>query len=91
MQVGIRLCADSSAAIGSWRQAGIGRERHLTTGELWVQERVRTGDVGLYKVPGAVNAADVLTKHLARDTCDRHLACLGLHRQAGRASSAPCA
>ena len=89
MELKIQMYADSSAAIGICRRAGIGRVRHLATGQLWVQERVRTGDVQLYKVPGAANPADVLTKHLARDACDGHLARVGLRRSAGRASTAP--
>eukprot|EP00969_Alexandrium_andersonii_P191800 8470907-Alexandrium_andersonii.AAC.1 len=36
---GLRVYADSSAAIGICRRAGIGRARHLAVGQLWVQER----------------------------------------------------
>eukprot|EP00969_Alexandrium_andersonii_P187300 8275642-Alexandrium_andersonii.AAC.1 len=40
----LRVCADSSAAIGICRRSGIGRVRHLAAGQLWAQERVRSGD-----------------------------------------------
>eukprot|EP00969_Alexandrium_andersonii_P060648 2670839-Alexandrium_andersonii.AAC.1 len=55
---GLRAYADSSAAIGICRRAGIGRARRLAVGQLWVQERVRSGDFELIKWPGADNPAD---------------------------------
>merc|ERR1712122_242366 len=45
LTVGIQVHADSAAAIGICRRSGIGRVRHLATGQLWVQERVLSGDV----------------------------------------------
>eukprot|EP00969_Alexandrium_andersonii_P015993 699866-Alexandrium_andersonii.AAC.1 len=41
--VALEVCADSSAAIGICRRAGIGRARHLGVGQLRVQERVCSG------------------------------------------------
>eukprot|EP00969_Alexandrium_andersonii_P108346 4779733-Alexandrium_andersonii.AAC.1 len=32
---GLRVCADSSAAIGIRRRSGIGRVRRLAVGQLW--------------------------------------------------------
>eukprot|EP00969_Alexandrium_andersonii_P262018 11583804-Alexandrium_andersonii.AAC.1 len=43
----LRVCADSSAAIGICRRPGIGRARHLAVGQLWVQGRARFGDFEL--------------------------------------------
>eukprot|EP00969_Alexandrium_andersonii_P258548 11431263-Alexandrium_andersonii.AAC.1 len=59
---GLRVYADSSAAIGVCSRAGVWRARHLAAGQRWVQERVRSGDFGLAKWPGVDNPADVLTK-----------------------------
>ena len=87
--VGIRVYADSAAAIGICRRCGIGRVRHLATGQLWVQEKIRSGDVELCKVPGGVNIADLLTKYIARELADRHLAGACLLRGGSRAASAP--
>eukprot|EP00969_Alexandrium_andersonii_P356454 15446582-Alexandrium_andersonii.AAC.1 len=53
---GLRVYADSSAAIGICRRTGIGRER------------VRAGDVELIKWPGTDNPADMLTKAVNGDT-----------------------
>ena len=85
----VKIYADSSAAIGICRRTGIGRVRHLATGQLWVQERLRAGDFKLFKVPGELNLADLLTKHVNRDLADQHLWRMGLERRAGRAASAP--
>ena len=87
----ISLCTDSSAAVGICRRAGIGRVRHLAVGQLWVQELVRDGAVGLFKVRGEFNPADLLTKPLCRTMLDAHLGHLQVRRETGRAGSAPAA
>ena len=89
MDMAVRMHADSRAAIGICRRSGIGRVRHPTVGQLWVQEGLRRDDFSLYKVRGDQNPADVLTKHVPRDVLDRHLRTLGLARAGGRAASAP--
>ena len=87
--VDVRIFADSSAAIGICRRSGIGKVRHLATAQLWVQERIREGDIRLFKIPGTENPADLLTKNVPRDTADKHLHAMGIERRAGRAVSAP--
>ena len=83
------VLADSSAAIGICRRAGIGRVRHLAVGQLWVQERVRTGDFELRKHPGSLNPADILTKPVNAELVNRHVAAAGLHWEEGRPATAP--
>merc|ERR1712122_7442 len=73
LTVSIQVYADSAAAIGICRRSGIGRVRHLATAQLWVQERIRVGEVALFKVPGGANSADMLTKHVARPLGDWHI------------------
>ena len=85
----LEVCVDSSAAIGICRRTGIGRIRHLATGQLWVQERVRQGDFILSKVIGVNNPADILTKAVAEELLVRHGGYLGLAWESGRAKSAP--
>ena len=89
LSLSFELHADSSAAIGICRRSGIGRVRHLAVGQLWVQEKLREGAFKLFKVAGSENVADVLTKNLARDLLDKHLAAMGVMRAEGRAASAP--
>ena len=91
LDVKIALCTDSSAAIGICRRTGIGRVRHLAVGQLWVQDLIRDKSVSLYKVRGEVNPADLMTKSLARAVLDGHMSRLHVHREYGRAESAPAA
>ena len=65
------------------------KTRHLDTSLLWIQERVRSGDVLLEKVPGSENPGDALTKHLLGPLLRSHLQRMGLVAEAGRAQSAP--
>ena len=55
---------DASAAIGIVRRAGLGKLRHLNVRYLWLQDHFRSGQMELYKVAGAADAADLVTKHL---------------------------
>ena len=89
LELRIELYADSAAAIGICRRTGVGRVRHLAVGQLWVQERLRTGEFTLFKVLGAKNAADLMTKHLTGPSIETHISALGLQPETGRASSAP--
>ena len=80
--------AGSSAAVGVCRRTGIGRVRHLAVAQLWVQERVRSGDFVLTKWPGERNPADVLTKAVNGEIIDRHMLFVNLHWEDGRAECA---
>ena len=84
-----KIHVDSSAAIGICKRPGIGRVRHLATGQLWVQEMLRNDDFSLYKVLGTKSPVDILTKHVPRDTLDTHPEFADLHRELGRAATAP--
>ena len=89
LELPLEVCADSSAAIGICRRTGIGKIRHLATGQLWVQERVRQGDFIISKIVGTSNPADILTKAVAEELLMRHGDYLGLVWESGRAQSAP--
>ena len=75
--------------MGICKRTGIGKVRHLATGQLWVQDRIRTKDFELYKVAGDDNPADMLTKDLAREFLDKHMNFAGMERKTGRADTAP--
>ncbi len=57
---------DSLAARSISSRRGAGRVRHVEVRELWVQERVRRGELSINKVRGEDNVADGLTKHVER-------------------------
>ena len=54
-----------------------------------MQERLRTGDLRLFKVLGTQNPADMLTKAVARDDLNRYLDLVGVVLGRARAATAP--
>ena len=85
----LRVETDATAAIGVCRRRGLGRIRHLATADLWIQDRLRSGDFSLVKIPGEHNTSDILTKHVNRQILEKHLHTLGLYLESGRSSLAP--
>ena len=83
------LHTDANAAIGIAAREGLGKVRHLNVQYLWIQDRVRGGDIKLSKVPGPENPADLLTKHLAAADVLRHLETLCCTLHSSRADIAP--
>ena len=81
---------DSSASIGMCSRQGIGKVRHMDTQVMWIQQRVRNGDLGLRKVGGEWNPADILTKaDIPRERMEKLLNSMSCSFEEGRASSAP--
>lgn len=87
--VKIRLRSDATAAIGMVAREGLGKVRHLATADLWIQQRVRRGDLIVSKWPGKENPADLGTKPLDAETIRQHLSRLGFEPASGRATVAP--
>ena len=91
--LGLELAAtvhsDASAALAIAQRQGLGKLRHLKVQYLWVQERVRRGDLGVKKVHGKVNPADLLTKHLNVVDMTKHVEFLGFETSASRSEFAP--
>ena len=87
----INVHSDATAAIGIAKRRGLGKVRHLHTTDLWIQERVRNGDINLLKVLGTENPADALTKYLDPASMTRALDKMGVHFMDGRAAIAPAA
>ena len=61
--------------------------RHLDVEDLWVQEKVRNGEVDICKVLGADNPADIFTKYVDHPILSRALLKMGLRAETGRAKS----
>ena len=85
----VHVKTDSSAAVGICNRTGIGKVRHLATGQLWVQEKIRNGHIRLFKHPGADNPGDICTKHVPSELLRRHFPSIGTHAESGRAPGAP--
>ena len=85
----LEVLTDATAAIGICRRRGLGKIRHLHTADIWIQDQLRKGDFKLTKVLGADNPADMLMKHILKDTMLKHMSRMGLRSEEGRAQSAP--
>eukprot|EP00972_Heterocapsa_arctica_P026972 3967570-Heterocapsa_arctica.AAC.1 len=68
--------SDSSARAFSSRR-GLGRQRHVQTGYLWIQDRIAKQDLSIVKVPADENVSDVLTKATSGPHFNRHFNVLG--------------
>ena len=55
---------------------------------LWIQEKEARGEVELRKIKGAVNPADLMTKHVPAARMHDLMRRLGQHPLAGRARAA---
>ena len=56
----LRLWTDSSAAVGICSIQGLGKLRHLECMILWIQQRIRHGELLVIKIAGEFNPADLL-------------------------------
>ena len=89
MKWSLHLRTDATAAIGICRRKGLGKIRHLAVADLWVQDKLKTGDFQLSKIPGLENPGDLFTKYLDARSADAHVGRLNLVTEEGRAKSAP--
>ena len=76
--------SDACAAIGIVRRQGLGRVRHLSVADLWVQQRSKSGEVQFKKLPGSENTSDVLTKAVENEVLMKHMAEMGFKVVKGR-------
>ena len=89
VKVDVEVRADATAAIGMASRRGTGKVRHLDVSHLWIQERIRNGEVTLSKVPGKENPADAMTKYVDRASLEKHMKFITVFPEKGRAASAP--
>ena len=74
----VRLHSDASAAIGITQRLGLGRIRHLSVADLWVQQKVRRKELRMLKLPGETNPADLMTKGVHRPRAEKLLKLMGM-------------
>ncbi len=91
-QVGLPVRAviqsDSSAARGMASRIGCGKIRHLQIRDLWIQERVRSGDLLLEKALTADNTSDLGTKHIDAKRIEKLVGLAGMRFRVGEAVQA---
>ena len=88
IEISITVLSDSSAARGAASRRGLGKLRHVQTRFLWLQERVACEDLKLEAVNARKNLADLLTKPMTREVCERHMSTLNQVFETGTARGA---
>ena len=51
----------------------MGKVRHVEVNQLWVQDKVASGEIEVRKVEGKTNIADPLTKHVDAEDIRVHM------------------
>jgi hypothetical protein len=67
----------------------LGPVRHIEVGQLWIQDKVNSGDIGIEKIGGKTNLADTLTKHSDSGSLETHISGTCLQFRTGRHHEAP--
>ena len=80
----IRVHTDASAAKAIASRKGLGKVRHIEVNQLWIQDKVGSGDIEIHKIAGTVNPADALTKYVDADIIRRHMHTTNQYVIAGR-------
>jgi hypothetical protein len=80
----LNVKTDSSAAKGFAGRRGLGKQRHVSTRYLWLQDRVCKGELRIVKVRTEDQLADPLTKALAGTKAEDVWKRLGLEFREGR-------
>ena len=89
LTIGAKIHCDANATLGIVNRQGLGKLRHLNVQYLWIQERVRNGDLSVTKVYGKENPADLMTKHLPALEMAKHSERINLETGTNRAETAP--
>ena len=69
--------SDSNAARAFASRKGLGKQRHVQTRFLWLQDQVAMRSLHLERISGQRNVADILTKKTTTEALRRHLTTLG--------------
>ena len=86
----LRLWTDSSAAVGICSRQGLGKLRHLECTSLWIQQRIRHGELEVRKIAGDFNPTDLYTKYLeSKAKIEQLVSLFAAEFRGGRAEAAP--
>ena len=64
---------DASAAVGISMRRGLGKVRHIDVSQLWIREKVASGEIRIIKVRSQENISDALTKHVSSKDLGWHV------------------
>jgi hypothetical protein len=78
LNMSLELYSDSSSARAFTSRRGLGKQRHVETRFLWLQDRVARKHLTVHKVGTHANIADILTKCVNGPLLARHVREIGL-------------
>ena len=78
VEVGVGPRADVAAAEGIASRRGLGKVRHMRVQQLWLQEKVASGEIDIRKIEGKTNMADAFTKALDPKELEEHMERVGM-------------
>ena len=84
-EVGGEIFVDSSAALSVVGRKGNGKLRHVSVGQLWVQQMSEDEVLAYRKVHGKENPADICTKYVSQQVIDAALEKVEMSIRLGRA------
>ena len=73
----LEIASDSTSALAFAQRRGLGRQKHVMTRYLWLQDAIHKRRVKVRKVATKLNIADPLTKAVSGQTMERHLRAMG--------------
>ena len=77
LRLDLMIEGDSASAKSFAHRQGLGKQRHVQTRYLWVQERIARKEFPKIKGDTDSNVSDILTKSIATKTLLRHMEQLG--------------
>ena len=89
VDLSITIHTDASAAKGIASRRGLGKVRHIEVNQLWVQEKVSTGEITIRKIGTKDNLVDALTKYVEAEVLNRHMQGTNPGIRSGRHSIMP--
>ena len=80
---------DSSVVLGISKRRGLGKVRHIELNQLWIHDKVISGETEVRKVRGEDNRADALTTYVDQRQIGQHIDWIGQGIEPGRHELAP--
>ena len=77
LEMDVLIQSDSNSAKALASRRGLGKQRHVMTPYLWLQERVRCKHLRICKIRTEDNCSDILTKSVSVGTLEKHMQTMG--------------
>ena len=78
LEMKLEVESDNNSAQSFSSRQGLGKQRHVQTRFLWLQDAVAAERVSIKRIPTSLNTSDILTKAVDGSTLRKHLETIGL-------------